>query len=88
MARTTKKQIETKFERFVKAIGGHIAKDYKDVGGYELDYDSVNGGYLIGQISSNSGALSCPFGHVRRKASDFWDTLDFGERVADSFKAK
>jgi len=83
MARTTKKQVEAKFERFINSIGGRIAKDYKDVGGYQLDNQPIYGGYVIQRIFNDSGAIDHPFGQIRRKASEFYDTLDFAERTHD-----
>ena len=47
--RTSKKQVQGIFEVFVKSIRGHVAKDYKDVEGYRLQYH-FNQGYSIEHI--------------------------------------
>jgi hypothetical protein len=77
MARTTRKMVDSAFARFVAQIGGAIAKSYNDVGGYTLDYNGVYGGYQVVQILSETGAQTCPFGYMRRKAAEMADTLNF-----------
>ena len=56
--RTTKKEVEAVFEMWVKAVGGHVAASYKDVDGYQLDHNSVYGGYCIVQIVNEQGGQS------------------------------
>lgn len=86
MATTSKKQVENKFKFFIEAIGGKVASSYNDVGGYRLDYASCYGGYNIEQISNDSGAVSHPFGCARKKAGEFWDTLDFAGRASEAVR--
>jgi len=86
MARTTKKQLENKFEMFIEAIGGKVAKKFSDVGAYSLDYASCYGGYNIERISSEGGAISHPFGPNRQTASQLWDSMDIAIRAVDEAK--
>jgi hypothetical protein len=69
------------FAVFVKQIGGHIATDYNDVGGYRLDYAAPYGGYNVEQISNGGGGVRHPFGPRRRKAEEMWHTLYFAVDV-------
>ena len=56
--RTTKSEVEAVFKNWVKAVDGHIAVDYKDVGGYRLDHNSIYGGYEIERICNAQGGVS------------------------------
>ena len=85
--RTSKKQVQGIFEVFVKAIHGHVAKDYKDVGGYRLQYH-FNQGYSIEQIYNEQGGITEPFGSTIRKAEEMWYTLYFAMDVIRVLKGK
>lgn len=56
--RTTKAEVTAVFKMWVESVGGHLAKDYSDVGGYQLDHNSVYGGYQIVQIVNERGGQS------------------------------
>lgn len=56
--RTTKSEVEAVFKLWVSGINGHVAKDYKDVGGYQLDHNGVYGGYQVVQICNERGGQS------------------------------
>lgn len=75
--RTTRKQVEAAFDRFLAELGGRRATRYDDVGGYRLDYAAEYGGYNVEQVTSKGGAVSLPLGLIRRKANEMFDTLDF-----------
>lgn len=77
MARTSKKEVLSAFAIFVKAIGGHAARDYRDVGGYVLNYAGYYGGYRVEQFSNEHGGVDTPFGHLRRPAREMVDTMRF-----------
>ncbi len=75
--RTTRKQVESIFERFVKEIGGRVATAYDDHGTYRLDYNPTYGGYSIERISDTGTGVSMPFGMSRKSASEMWGALRF-----------
>ena len=50
MSRTTKKEIQSAFRIWVKAINGHEATVYNDANGYSLDYAACYGGWCIEQV--------------------------------------
>lgn len=73
----TRKDATAAFERLIKAIGGRVAKDYKDVGAYRLDWNPTYGGGNIERIVSDGGGVSQPFGAGRMNASEFCDSVYF-----------
>jgi hypothetical protein len=77
MARTTNEQVKNMFVQFVETIGGTIAARYDDVGGYRLDHNPTYGGFVIERIHNEHGGVTRPFGDMRRKNSEMWDTLRF-----------
>lgn len=79
--RTTKHEVVAVFGRLVKAMGGKVAESYKDVGGYELDYNPTYGGYVINRISNESGAVDCQFGMGRLHAREFVSACHFAIAV-------
>ena len=79
--RVTKEMVVAQVDRLMKMLGGHWAKDYKDVGGWELDYNSIYGGYVINTIYNVGGAVAQPFGAMRRNAREMYDTLYFAMEV-------
>lgn len=81
MERTTKSQVETAFKWFVQELGGHLAVNYKDVGGYGLEYASCYGGYAVYQICNEHGGQSNPFGSRRMSASEMYQTLWFANQA-------
>ena len=83
MARTSQANVKGLFEHLVKAMGGHIATSYKDVGGWRLDYQPIYGGYNIERISNESGAVSQPFGSDRHPAGEMWSMMRFGLMILD-----
>ncbi len=83
--RVNKKEINNLFALFCRVNGFPLAKSYKDVGGYALDYYGIGGGYMIVRIANERGGHSTPFGHLRRKAGAFADVLRFGIDVANNF---
>lgn len=56
--RTTKAEVVAVFKNWVEAIGGHEAKDWKDVGGYQLDHNGIYGGYQVVRICNEHGGQS------------------------------
>ena len=81
--RTGKKYVEAVFKRFCEAMGKHVAEDYKDVGGYSLDHNSIYGGYVIEEIHGASGGVDHPFGSNRMKAGAFTDAMHFAMRAIE-----
>ena len=76
--KTTKKQVESIFEIFVKAIGGTVANRYDDHGAYRLDNNPVYGGYNIERIHKENSGVTQPFGCKRHKPAEMWELLRFG----------
>ena len=83
---TSKKHIQAVFERLVDACGKHIAHGYNDVGGWQLDHNSVYGGYNIEEIANESGGIRHPFGPVRMKAGAFAEAMHFALRALEHCK--
>jgi hypothetical protein len=81
--RTSRKDVERVFKRLVDACGRHVAESYNDVGGWQLDFNSVYGGFVIEEIVTASGGVSHPFGDSRLKAGPFVDAMRFAERALD-----
>lgn len=79
--RTTKKDVELVFERFVKTSGNRIARSWDDVGGWQLDYDSCYGGWQIQVIANSNGGVSLPFGSERFNHSSMCSNLWFAEKA-------
>lgn len=77
--RHTRREVETQFARFVKLIGGHVAQDWNDVGGYRLDHYPMYGGWNIERILNDGGALNQPFGQKRHNAEGLLDMMAFAE---------
>jgi len=77
MERYTIKDAEKALDRLLVAIGGHRAKDYKDVGGYQLDYNTFYGGIRVDRIVNEAGGVTNPFGMHRVKPYDFCQMVDF-----------
>lgn len=73
MTRTTKKDVECQFNRLLYLFGKNKATSYKDVGSWRLNYGDCYGGWVIQEINCKSGSITHPFGHLRRKASEFVD---------------
>ena len=82
--RITNKQVEGLFRTLVKACGKHVATSYKDVGGWELEYNAAYGGWQIREIVNESGGASDPLGSTRRKNTEMWSTMHFALRVLES----
>lgn len=81
MAREGKKYVETVFKNFTEACGKHVASSWDDVGGWQLDHNSIYGGYVIHEVSNSSGGVSEPFGSTRMKASQFTEAMHFAMRA-------
>lgn len=85
--RFSQKDVEARFDHFLKAIGKRRAVDYKDVGGYRLDYNPVYGGYSIEIIFNKNGAVSHPFGS-RLKAADLISHMSFAAEAIAQKRGK
>jgi len=83
MARTSAANVKGLFEHLVRALNGHMATSYNDVGGWRLDYNPVYGGYNIERIATKSGAVEQPFGSERHRAEEMWQMMRFGLNCLD-----
>ncbi len=74
MDRYTRKDAENALGILVRHIGGHVADNWNDVGGYRLDYYQ---GYNVERIVNASGGITHPFGARRMTAREFVQTVRF-----------
>ena len=81
--RTTQANVKGVFQHLVKAMGGHVATSYDDVGGWQLAYNSDAGGYVIERILNQSGAVTQPFGSAGHGAGEMWEMIRFGLRLLE-----
>lgn len=84
--RYTKKDAEAAFLRLVEATGNRVAESYNDVGGWQLDHNSVYGGYVVHEISNEHGAVSEPYSSTRRNAREFCDVVWFAIRTLEQVR--
>jgi len=75
--RYTRKDVATHFARFVKAIGGRVARSYNDDGAYLLDHNGVYGGYCIMRLVGTAGGQTHVCGAMRRGPTAMMETLSF-----------
>jgi hypothetical protein len=61
-------------ERYAEAVGGHVARDYRDVGGYYINKNA--NGYKI-EVIVNSGG-GCDDVSKRGSKRDLWDFMHAG----------
>lgn len=74
--RVTKELINNRFKDFIESIGGRVATNATDTGGYYLD--KGYGGYVINKVINDLGGVTCPWGYRRMSAKELLYTLDFG----------
>lgn len=82
--RYTKRDAMAAFSRLLVACGKREATSYSDVGGWQLDHNGIYGGYVVEEIHNEHGAISHPFGSMRRSARDFCDAVNFALRAMDA----
>lgn len=82
--RITQKQVIGLFKTLTQACGKHVAKSHHDIGGWQLDYNSVYGGWQIQEIHNESGAVSDPMGSTRRQSTEMWYTMQFALRTIEA----
>lgn len=84
MERHTQKDARRAFTRLVRALGkseetwvktpnGLVAQ----IGAWELDCNAIYGGCVIEEICNGAGAVTQPFGLIRRPPREFCDTVRF-----------
>ncbi len=86
--RITAKQVEGLFHTFAKACGKRVALSHLDVGGWQIDYNSAYGGWLIEEVTNSSGALSDVLGSTRRPTTEMWYTMHFALRAIEACRRK
>ena len=87
--RTTKKDVESQFNRLLYLFGKNKAESYKDVGAWYLDYIACYGGYVIQEVITDTGAITHPFDHTRRSAKEFIDwAFDITRSIEQYLKAQ
>lgn len=80
MARMGVGELRSVFGHFLRTFGFRAAKNYSDVGGYQIDHYN---GYTIEQIISAGGGVTQPFGSTRHTARELIDMLHFAMSVHD-----
>jgi hypothetical protein len=71
--RYTIKNAERCFETLLRIKHKRKAKSYKDVGGWQLDYNPIYGGVVVEEIHNAQGGVSNPLGFRRRTPREFCD---------------
>lgn len=56
---------------------GRSQRNVAEVGTWYLDYAACYGGYVVNQVSNESGGVSQPFGPMRHSARDFVTMVRF-----------
>ena len=79
--RYTRKDAERAFELLCKVTEHRQARAWNDVGGWQLDYNSAYGGYVVHEVVTASGGVSEPLGSMRRTARDFCQSVNFAVRA-------
>lgn len=83
--RPTESRMREMFQSFVEALGGWVAKDHNDVGGFQLNI--VQGYYVIQQVVREGGGVSDPFGSTGRTPEEMAAILMTGAKIATAAKA-
>lgn len=81
--RYTRKDAEAAFTRLISAIGGRVTTEHDDVGAYRLDWNGSYGGGNIELILDKHGAVSQPFGRMRRNAREFCEAVQLATDAID-----
>ena len=81
MTRTTKADMQRAMEHLAEATGAHVAKDYKDVGGWRVDYNPIYGGAVIEEIVNNGGGVTRAFTDRRVPPDMFCHCCQFAARA-------
>jgi hypothetical protein len=91
MSKVKREWIEAATERLAKKCG----KEYGDpwykvgvenrsrVGVWQLDHNSVYGGYVIEETCNDAGAVTRPLGDTRLSGPDMLEALRMAERAVD-----
>ena len=79
----TKKDVQGVFKRFLKALGGRLAVNYKDQGAFDLEYNTEYGGWLVEEITGDMGAIDHPFLNVRLTTKEMYWALLMASRALE-----
>ena len=83
MSRITRQQAQRAFENLCTAMGKTIAKNYNDVGAWQLDYVACYGGFNVEEIANEQGGVRQPFGSRRYKPTEFYELCWFAIRALE-----
>jgi len=86
--RYTHKDAARCFKNLLDISGHRAAKRYSDIGGWQLDCNSVYGGCVVHEISSKGGGVSTPLGMRRRNPREFCDAVGFTSDVLRTKKRR
>lgn len=88
--RITQKDVRGLFNTFCEVMGfeqfdwqAWEADKNSQIGTYQLDYNSVYGGWYIERIANAGLAISNPFQSYRMKNSEMWYTMHFAIRLKE-----
>ncbi len=84
--RITRKDVEGAFELLCATLGKRIATAYNDVGAWQLDHNSIYGGFVIEEVVNVHGGVSRPMGDQRCNAREFRQMCLFTVRAIQSAK--
>jgi hypothetical protein len=82
MARTTQKELAAQFKRFVKNIGGRVAANDSDVGGFKLEH-STPYGYRVVRVSG-VGLTAEPWGLSAYSLREMYMALNFASMTLEA----
>ncbi len=81
--RTTKKQIQGLFARFVEiALRGQVATSARENDAYSYDYNPYYGGYVVTRYCHKGSGEGMPLGETRMSASEFVRCMHFAIQTA------
>lgn len=81
--RYSRKDAESAFHTLCLVLGRRAATSWNDVGAWQLDWASEYGGYVVQEIMTDSGAVTCPLGDLRRTAREFCESVYFVRRALE-----
>lgn len=84
--RYTVKNAQEAFERLAEATGNRPAASWNDVGGWQLDYNSVSNDFLVIEVTDSGGGIREPFGPMRLTPREFCVMVDFAIRVLEVWR--
>lgn len=86
--RYSQRDIKEIFKRFMSVVGARPAQHYGDVGGWQLNYAPIYGGYNIEEIMNSAGGITHPIWEGRMKPSQLVEAMLFTMRTIEYMKMR